>query len=426
MKRSILSTVVSLLLIGNFVLFSYTILPVGAYPSDTASWTILLYFDGDQSETTYSLAEKMKADVRNLANVGSTDEVHFLVLQDLDGMNDSMMYYVHQHFVTVYSPSMINASWGDEVNMGDPATLQQFMEWGIDHYPADHYNLYLNNHGGGWYGICADEHPSYDILNVSELSQVCSSIHARIGKRIDVVSMDACLMAMTEVAYALCEDVHYLVASEGFIRTHETLTGLYLNWHVDQIYGYLAEHPWMSPVDVCLATVETFQTDTIYILPPSIIKPQAVDTISAIDLSYLPLLAFRLDQLAEILLEQSLIDRIRMQWVFLQTQSFSGGYDFVGVTYYPTYVDAYDFAYNIKRYSRHLQTRRTAQLVMDAVDDVVILERHGTCALRGEHPDAHGISLYHPYRSWVYDQKYSSLTFAQHTHWDEYLCSLWS
>jgi len=230
---------------------------------------------------------------------------------------------------------------------------------------------------------------------------------------------------MTEVAYALHDDAKYLVASEGFIRTHETNNGLYLNWHVDEIYGALVQNSWMSPADVCVASVTSFQTDTMYVLPPSIVKPQSVDTISALDLSSVDTLVTALDEFAQRLMKQSLFFRMRMPLVFLATQSFSGGYDFFGATYYPTYVDVYDFARAIRRHSPNVWVRQAALQVMNAVEKTVLLNRHGSHVLRGEHPDAYGVSVYLPYRKWVYDKQYETLAFAQDTQWDEFIASLW-
>ena len=36
------------------------------------------------------------------------------------------------------------------VNTGDPKVLTEFIKWGINKYPAQHYLIDIWNHGGGW------------------------------------------------------------------------------------------------------------------------------------------------------------------------------------------------------------------------------------------------------------------------------------
>ena len=391
----------------------------------SAEWTVLFYFDGDQLETTYSLSEKMLLDLENLQHVGSTPEVNLVVLMDLDGVNDSSLCYVLQDHVVYLPLSWVNASWRHEVNMGEKQTLLDFMQWGMHAFPADRYNVYLNNHGGGWFGICADEHPAYDLLNLTDLDYAFSQVADERGKPIDVVSMDACLMAMIEVAYQLKNDVTYLVASESFIHTHEENGGLFLNWHVDKIYQELVENPDMTAEDLCMICVDRFQTDQAYILPPTIIKPQAVDCISAIHVGDIETVAASLHELVGLLLEKRLFFMLRMPVVFLRSQSFSGGYDYFGITHYPSFVDLYDFAQMVQRVVVDRQVRDAAERVMESIEHVIVAERHGTRKVRWEHDDAHGLSIYFPFRRFTYSNEYESLDFAVDTNWVKLIQRCW-
>lgn len=396
-----------------------------SHDTEHADWTVLFYFDGDQKNTTYSLAEKMLADVENLKMIGSTDQVHFVVLMDLDGMNDTSLFYVLENQTIDLELSQINSSWSNELNLGDGQVLTEFLSWGVLAYPAHNYNLYLNNHGGGWYGICADEHPQYDILNVTEVTQSCARGSEIIGKRIDVVSMDACLMMMVEVLYDLSPYVHYVVGSEAFIHTRETRTGLLLNWHVDKIYGHLVDNPWLSAQDLCLISMHYFQSDRTYVLFPSIVKPQAVDCISTVDCTKVEPVVTYLDTLARMLMRRPVLYRFILPSVFFHAQSFSGGYDIVGINYYPPIIDVYDIAVKLREHTRSLRVQLTARKLMQAVDDAVIYNRYGSFEVLGQHPDAHGISVYWPIYQKTYDSTYQTLSFAQDTQWDEFLRHRW-
>jgi len=383
-------------------------------------WTVMFYFDGDQSETVYSLSDKMFADLENLKTVGSTDNVNLIVLLDGDHSNDSHLYYVRRGTADEIPLSAVNSSWDNEINMGDGNTLFDFINWSIKNYPAEHYNLYLNNHGGGWYGICVDEHPKYDTLSLVELKNVFT----RIGKSIDVLSMDACLMGMVEVAYQLRGYVDYLVASESFIHTHKINNELFLNWRVDEIYHELVENPSMTAEELCIESVRYFRSDKAFILPPSIIRPQAVDCIGAIDISMVDDVVASVDNLSKYLITKQPFCKFLLSLVFLKAQKFSGGFDFLGYTFYP-YIDLYDFCEKIKNTIPDNKIKVFSKEVMGYVEKAVIMERHGKYSFKGEHPNAHGLSVYLPFRKINYNKKYELLDFAIDTHWDEFLINQW-
>ncbi len=426
MKRKIkILTIISLLLIVS-ASFTFSI-PIRANIQsqvNVSKWTVMFYFAGDQKETAYSLSDKMLEDLENLKKVGSTDDVNFLVLMDLDENHDSHLYFVQKNDVTEIPLSQLNSSWIDEVNMGKESTFYDFMEWTVVNYPAQYYNVYLNNHGGSWRGLCIDEIPSYDILDLFEMENVFSKINTIIGKKIDVVSMDACLMSTVEVAYQLKDVINYMIGHESFIYTHEENGGLFLNWLLDEIYSSMASNPSMSPKELCFKSVEEFNTDKSYVYWPYIIKPQAVDCISAIDISKINDLALALNNMTNILLSRPFIYRLLLSPVFLRTQSFGGGYTFLGLTYH-SYLDLYDFASKVKRFIPNREVKESAEKVMELLDDIIIAERHGTRKIRWEHKDAHGLAIYLPYRKNTYRDGYDELGFSKDTNWDEFIKTCW-
>lgn len=388
-----------------------------------SKWTVILYFDGDQHKTTYSLSDKMLADLQSLEKAATDEDVKFIVLMDLDGIGDTRLYCVEQNGAKEISLSSINASWNNEVNMGDGNTLTQFVCWTITNYPAEHYNLYLNDHGGGWRGICVDENPVKDILNLTELKTSLITVRDKIGKKIDVISMDACLMGMIEVAYQLRECADYMVASESFIHTHQTEDGIFLNWRLDRIYSNLTANPDMDPSTLAMICVENFRTDKAFILPPSVVKPQAVDCISAINLSAIDRVAELVDNLSKHLMIMKHL-RFFIPFIFLKTQKFSGAFDFLGYTFYP-YVDLYDFWKNVATMMPYPEIKELSGELMRSIERAVIAERHGKNIMLGGHPGAHGISIYFPYRMINYDSGYENLDFPRDTHWDEFIRCHW-
>jgi hypothetical protein len=59
---------------------------------------------------------------------------------------------------------------------------------------------------------------------------------------------------------------------------------------------------------------------------------------------------------------------------------------------------------------------------MNGVEDLIMLYRN--TLEDGGHPDAHGVSIYIPYRSSEYNPAYEEIQFAQDTEWDEFLKSV--
>lgn len=88
------------------------------------------------------------------------------------------------------------------VSMTDPDTLESFLLWSVEKFPAEHYALVLWDHGGGAMGF------GYDITNagngkkmlgLADLERVYTNTRNSIGRTLDAVVYDACLMASLEV-----------------------------------------------------------------------------------------------------------------------------------------------------------------------------------------------------------------------------------
>ncbi len=108
-----------------------------------------------------------------------------------------------------------------EQNSGDPATLQSFVEWSRDSAPADRYALILWDHGAGLEGFNFDnmDEGLSDNLTTEE---VVSALRASSGNEsdtpaFDLLAFDACLMASTEVAYAVRDVTDIFVASQEVV-----------------------------------------------------------------------------------------------------------------------------------------------------------------------------------------------------------------
>jgi hypothetical protein len=118
-------------------------------PRRLLSWTVMGYLDGDNS-----LGLTIRAGFYDLRDVGAPPEVR--VVAEMDGVIAS-----GARRGEVLPTSAADDTWGTglgAVDMGDPNTLHDFLQWAVANYPADHYALILADHGGGLDGICYDAH----------------------------------------------------------------------------------------------------------------------------------------------------------------------------------------------------------------------------------------------------------------------------
>lgn len=111
--------------------------------------------------------------------------------------------------------STFDLSFGER-NTGDPATLIDFVKWGVQKAPAQKYLLQMWGHGGGLDGSQFDSESGDDALTIGETA---SALSAAGMPTIDLVSYDNCLMAMAELGAAIAPKVNGLfVASEELVN----------------------------------------------------------------------------------------------------------------------------------------------------------------------------------------------------------------
>jgi len=213
--------------------------------SGKAKWTVMVYMAGDNNLDGAALR-----DIEEMARVGSTKDVNVLV--QLDRLEDRK---TRRFLITKgggYERDCLE-TFG-ETNTGDPKVLEDFLTWSAERYPAERYFLILWNHGSGWWeeaksraavretsdarfrrsgsraslfrhntnipdhtthrSICYDDHSGGDALDNRELKDVLARACTVIGRKIDILGMDACLMTMVEVAWQLRDSVEILVGSE--------------------------------------------------------------------------------------------------------------------------------------------------------------------------------------------------------------------
>ena len=118
----------------------------------------------------------------------------------------------------------------DELNTGDPKSLKYFLETSAKDYVSNDNKMFVStDHGGGIiYGFDfdnleydlkpANNDPYIENLMVSNLSYAIKNYGQT--KKYNIIAFDSCMMGMLEVAYALRDQTHYLLASQE--NTEET------------------------------------------------------------------------------------------------------------------------------------------------------------------------------------------------------------
>lgn len=201
--------VLRLLLACCFILIALPPGPAQAQQT-IAAWTVMVYIAADNDLERYA-----DFDLNEMERVGSTAAVN--VVAQVDGLAGN----VRRLFVTrdsaafeVTSPVVATL---DEINTGEPSALVDFAAWAIQTYPAEHYALVLWDHGGGWQGLAYDATAQHDSLSMAELGGALALITLGLGRPLDLIGFDACLMGQLEVFGAIAPYGLYAIASEELI-----------------------------------------------------------------------------------------------------------------------------------------------------------------------------------------------------------------
>lgn len=176
-----------------------------AFSNETQSkqWTILMYWDADNS-LEFCTEFAMKTWEQSLpTNVN----VNIVALVDLLSSDGIWIYDI------VDGKRQLIDTW-DEMKTSDPATLEQFIAYGMENFPAAKTMLVLQDHGYGWRGICEDETNGDTLMSIHGVASALMDVKKETGKGVDLLAFDACNMMSIEGIYELRDAVPYVVGSE--------------------------------------------------------------------------------------------------------------------------------------------------------------------------------------------------------------------
>ena len=323
----------------------------------------------------------------------------------------------------------------DEMDTGDVATLNKFVDFALARQEADHYALIVFNHGAGVHptalgndkaitGICFDDQPS-NYLSVQELGQGSAHLAAGIGRNFEILHLDACLMQMMEVNHEVHEHCDYVVASENVAWTWTGGT----SWEAGYLDGITGTSTGQSLANsIATAYYNDF-------------APSGA-TVSVLRTAYAGGVSTAVDDLAQALITHMRTIRPTLQVARSETQKFAY-YDLDNtMTEANIFLDLRDLATEVDAYVAIDEVDDAASAVVDAIGtpggDFVVWEAHqnegdasptsgywfdaGTSGVSIFFPDSVSPSGQGVYDNYVNDSATpSNLAFCSSTQWDEFL-----
>jgi hypothetical protein len=417
-------------------------------------WTVLCYIDGNNDLEPYAALSML-----DLEAAGSDRNV--TVLAELGRMSQDKLKEVNEQLGRPYEPTNIDGDWSGvrryvvqkddpsnpqavrEINspvvadlggkdMSNPATLTDFLTWGIKKYPAKHYLVVLMDHGGGWRGAFTDDATAggNHIMTTPQIAKAFRDAEKETGVKPDVIDMVACLMGSGEVAYELKDRAQYMTASEEIATTDAFMYSPL----IEHLQGRVESGAPFTARDLATHIVDYYAD-----------KPSAYVTKSAMDLSKMPELKDSVSEFAEKLTGTSAKGE-DIREAFNKAQNFSRNFY---LEYYSHFRDLYSVAEQISKSDKIADEglKSAAQGVMKAVNDAVVKKitspyRREEVVDESQSPDgrehvtmmkisegkydAQGISIYGPTKSDYTESHsnmgmYGELQLSKDTKWDRFL-----
>jgi len=367
------------------------IIPVPGDPKAPAAWTVMVYVNAKNNLEQYGLK-----DVNEMEMIGSTPEVNIVAeLGRINGYSTadgdwkgSRRYLVQKDadINKITSPVLLEIPKSD---MGKWENLVEFVKWSQEKFPARNYALVVWNHGSGWNktgepegkGISYDDE-THNHITTQQLAQALQAT----GK-LGILSMDACLMQMMEVAYEARKGAEYIVASE------ETEPGD--GYTYDTFLGPLVAKPGMGAAELSKLMVDAY-TDHYQQIGQGA-------TQSSVNTAALDKLAVLADGWTAAVMASG--DTVGAKNARAKAQSF----------YYSSNKDLYHFVKLVSDASADAAVKARGAELLDYLKGSVIYHNR---AYGSKYANASGLAIYLPS---YYTAAYDALAWAQDSNWDAFM-----
>jgi len=437
MKNSYLK---SLLIISMTVFYADAGSPV-------ADWGFVDYIQADNNLApfaTFNVNEMKKADIPSNLNV--------LVQWDKPSDNKTWRYQVKKNTL-IDAGSFIGAY---DLGYNPVQEVIDMATWAKTNYNARQWCIVLWNHGSGvidpglrdaqkalaqkqkieqqahlppWLGlpgmvanknrgILFDDTQGTFVTNAN-LTSMFRGVSNALGAPVDVVGMDACFMAMIEVAYQLVGYVKYLVASQEV----EPGNG----WHYAGLLGGLSVDP-AATTPLQLAQIIVQQYGLFYVGQNNTV------TQSAIDINALVPLKNNLNDLVRAVAACRAINASKIKNTIARARKASVEFDTTDYIDMYSFYDALSGCLAIKSAKVKTKPKKPSAAAKAEAAYAQAVTRLQSVILNGKslitaavvansvgtaHARAKGLSIYFPLGKT--DPSYKYTLFAQDTNWDDFL-----
>ena len=232
---------------------------------------------------------------------------------------------------------------------------------------------------------------SKDFLDNLETKRVLASARKTLGRKIDILGMDACLMSMAEVCYQIRDSVHFTVGSEEV----EPGDG----WPYHKVLGRLVKKPGTSPEALAKIIVDEYLAS--YGAASNV-------TQSACDLTQAKAMAEAIDRLGRTLTRK--LGEAPVRIAILEARDQVQSYEV------PDYIDLLDFCQLLDAGCNDPEVSGACLHVKSVIADRYVV-RSGFKGAAMQH--SNGCAIYFPQRG--ISPLYATLDFARHTAWDEFV-----
>lgn len=388
-------------------------------------WNILVYIAGDNN-----LHYFLWNNIRQMARVGSNGRINIIVQINEPGSHKkTQRYYIEQN--KAYLLNKAEVEQGIKLDSGHPQTLSDFVVESIAKYPAERNFLILANHGSGILdpitscivnpadllsqgsereyaissqhytrGICFDNsHGSY--LTNEGLETALQTICKKLGKKIDILGLDACFMGMLECGNLIKKYADIMIASQE--------VELGLGWYYDKMLIPFTERN-LSPQELAHHVINCYNHYQFI---------NDAYTLSAINLSQIDKVESALDNVARILHKAFVSGHTGLRTIVRQARDRRNCTCFEEVTFidlghWYRNLHQYLLADNTPKDELYGQLRHTLEVGLESLQAVVISKAQGKSLAQ-----ASGLSIYFPERS--IHESYYRTPFARTNHWPAFL-----
>ncbi|MCF7799870.1 hypothetical protein K9L05_02465 [Candidatus Babeliales bacterium] len=430
------------IILCSFIFYSYNFC-TNAKPNK--DWTILIFVQAKNN-----LSKFATKNLTDMASIGSNNKINILVQWYQPNQQGIWRYKIEKNQINLETHIAQNSDGSSSED------LVGSMKWAVNNYPAKNYFLVLWNHGVGildpvWNSshrmhispYLSVENPKLEIegitknfenelsshrgilfnelnrtyMNNQELANALRQIKTDVlkNKKLDILGMDACLMAMIEVGYQIRNYAKYMVASQEV----ELANGWdYLTLLKNLSLGNI------NPITLAVNIVKTYEHYYAN-------KIQFY-TQSAVDLENMDLIKEGINQIIKDIDICKKLDTVKIKKLIQNSRSESIQFS------NKNYIDLYSFysqfhkklnenytkqALNIIK-NQHTKNELTKsvnnlkeslQLGMKLVENAVVAKTAGKTF-----SGTQGLSIYFPFSSYI-DKSYVKTEFAQDSLWVKFI-----